>query len=258
MARKILLTGAAGTLGARLLPKLVAAGHDVRAVSRRPHGSGGDGAEWVVSDLRAGTGLDAAVARVQVIVHCASAQRGDLVAAGHLLEAARHAGSPHLVYISIVGVDRVPLGYYRTKLAVERLVVDSRLPFSILRATQFHDLVLRMFTLQHRLPLLLVPAGTSVQPVDAGEVADRLVQLAAAEPAGRVADLGGPEVLDGVDLARSYLRASGRHRPMVPVLVPGKTGRSYRAGMHLAPGHADGHITFEQFLAAKTSTALNP
>lgn len=252
MAGKTLVTGATGTLGRQLVPRLVAADRGVRALSRRAPSSDGDRVEWVVGDLRAGTGLERAVAGVDAIVHCATAQRGDVAAARQLLGAAAQAGSPHLVYISIVGVDRVPLGYYKSKLTVERLVADSGLPFTILRATQFHDLVLTMFSMQRRLPVLLVPARTSVQPVDAGEVAARLTELVTAEAAGRVADLGGPEIRDGVDVARCYLRAFGRRRRVLPVRVPGKIGRAYRDGGHLAPAHADGHLTFDQFLATKT------
>lgn len=254
VSTRVLLTGATGTLGRQLEPRLLAAGYQVGALSRRGPVSEAGGAEWLVGDLRAGTGLDAAVAGAEVILHCASAQRGDVTAARHLLAAAERARSPHVVYISIVGVDRVPLGYYKAKLAVERLLAGSGLPFTILRATQFHDLVLTMFSAQRRLPVLLVPARTDVQPVDAGEVAVRLTELAGAPPAGRVPDLGGPEILDGVDLAHRYLTAVGRHRRVLGVRVPGKTGRAYRDGGHLAPEHADGRITFDQFVATRTAT----
>jgi uncharacterized protein YbjT (DUF2867 family) len=177
----------------------------------------------VSGDLGRGEGIDAAVAVVDVIVHCASGLRGDVEAARHLLEAARRAGSPQLVYISIVGVDRTPLGYYRAKLAVERLVENSGLPWTILRATQFHDLLMRMFAAQRWLPVLLVPARTSFQPIDAGEVAARLAELATAAPAGRVADLGGPEIRTATGLAHYYLHAYSRHRPVLPVLIPARS-----------------------------------
>lgn len=245
----ILVTGATGTLGRRLVPRLLAGGHEVRALSRRPPPSGDDRVAWVTGDLRTGTGLMAALTGVDVVVNCASAQRGDVESARQLLDATARSGPPHLVHVSIVGVDRVPLPYYRSKLTVERLVEGSGQPHTILRATQFHDLVVTMFAAQHRLPALLVPARTSVQPVDAGDVADRLAELAAAGPAGRVADFGGPEVLDGVDLARRYLRAVGRRRPVLPVFVPGTIGRGYREGGHLAPDHTDGRLTFGRFLA---------
>jgi uncharacterized protein YbjT (DUF2867 family) len=253
LSATILVTGATGTLGRQLVPRLLAAGHQVRALSRHPNRPEAAGVEWLVADLRKGIGLAAAVSGSDVIVHCASAQRGDLQAARQLVDAARGAGTPHVVYISIVGVDRVPLGYYKTKLAVEQLLSESGLPLTILRATQFHDLVLTMFTAQRRLPVLMVPSRTSVQPVDAGEVAERLAELAGAQPAGRVDDFGGPEELDGVDLARRYLRAFGRRRLVLPVRIPGRTGAAYREGLHMVPAHRSGRITFDEFLATRGS-----
>ncbi|MEV8018522.1 NAD(P)H-binding protein [Streptomyces sp. NPDC086554] len=242
----ILVTGGTGTLGRPVVERLRAESHDVRVLSRR--------SQPYAVDLREGTGLDAAMAGVDVIVHCASSPRGgDERAARHLIEAARRAGVGHLVYISIVGVDRVPLGYYRTKLAVERLIEESGLGWTVLRTTQFHDLVLQVLESSAKLPVMLLPSGVSDQPVEVGEVADRLAQLAAAPPAGRVEDMGGPEVRTFPDLARAYLRASGKRRPLVPVRLAGKTYRAFRAGGHLAPERAVGKGTFEEFLAARAS-----
>lgn len=246
MSRRVLVTGATGTLGHEMVPRLTAAGHTVSALSRRQQEGGGVG--WFVGDLRTGAGVPAALAAAEVVVHCASDQRADRESAQRLLAAASAAGNPHIVYISIVGVDRIPLGYYRSKLAVEQLIARSGLPFTILRATQFHDLVLRVFEAQRRLPALLVPAGVEVQPIDAGEVADRLVELAGGDSVGRAPDMGGPEVRDVGDLARRFLESRGRHRPVLTVPLPGAVGRGYRSGAHLAPEHADGTITFEQYL----------
>jgi len=165
------------------------------------------------------------------------------------VEAARAAGIWHLVDISIVGVDRVPYRYYQTKLAAERLIQASGLPWTILSATQFHQLVLLVARGLARLPLVPVPAGTSFQPIDAAEVADRLTALATGSPAGRVPDLGGPQIRTASDLAGAYLQAAGRRRPVLAVHLPGAAFASYRQGGHLAPDHAVGHRTWEQFLA---------
>jgi uncharacterized protein YbjT (DUF2867 family) len=175
----------------------------------------------------------------------------DVAGTGRLLDAARRAGSPHLVYISIVGVDRVPFRYYRAKLEAERLVEGSRLPWTIQRTTQFHDLILRLLETLARAPVLLLPRGLRFQPVETREAAERLVALALGRPAGRAADLGGPQVLTIEELASSYLRAAGRHRPVVRVHVPGATARGFRAGGHLCPEHPDGTRTWAEFLAAR-------
>ncbi|QES40444.1 nucleoside-diphosphate sugar epimerase [Streptomyces venezuelae] len=244
----ILVTGGTGTLGRLVTERLRADGHEVRVLSRHT--------QPYAVDLREGTGLDAAVTGVDVVVHCATTVRGgDERAARNLIAAARKAGVAHLVYISIVGIDRVPLGYYKSKLAVERLIAESGLGWTVLRTTQFHDLVLRILEASARLPVMLLPGGVSDQPIEVGEVADRLAELAAAPPAGRVDDMGGPEVRTFPDLARAYLRASGKRRRVLPVPLAGRTYRAARAGGHLTPDRAVGKRTFEEYLAVRSGRA---
>ena len=108
-----------------------------------------------------------------------------------------------------MGIDRIPFGYYKSKLDVERQAESSGLPWTILRATQFHELLLRVLAAAARLPVMVLPAATSFQPVAAAEVAARLAELATGPPAGRVPDMGGPEVRGVDELARMYLEASG-------------------------------------------------
>jgi uncharacterized protein YbjT (DUF2867 family) len=252
----ILVTGGTGTLGRALVPRLSALGHDVRVLSRRPQPPPGSPAEahaWFTGDLRTGEGIDAAASGADVIVHCATSQRGDEGAAGNLIAAASRAGGAHIVYISIVGIDQVPMFYYKHKLATEKLISGSGLPWTILRATQFHDLILTFCQALARLPVMLVPT-VSVQPVDVREVAERLADLAGAPPAGRVPDLAGPQVRPMAALARSYLEDSGRRRALLPVRLPGATFAAIRRGGLLAPDRAVGHITFEEFLAERPGT----
>jgi uncharacterized protein YbjT (DUF2867 family) len=246
----ILVTGGTGTLGRIVVRRLIAADRTVRVLSRRPAPAEPGPADWVTGDLKTGGGLAAAVAGAGVIVHCATG-RGDVAAGRNLIAAARAAGSPHLVYISIVGVDRAPVGYYKSKFAMERQVEAAGLPWTILRATQFHELILRGCEALAHLPVLPVPAGTAFQPVAAAEVADRLAGLATGPAAGRVPDFGGPEVRAAAGLARGYLRARGRRRPVLPVRLPGAAFAGYRRGDHLAPDHAAGRVTFDQFLASR-------
>ena len=239
----ILVTGATGTLGTATVARLRAAGHDVRALSRRT------GPGLVTGDLLSGDGLAAALDGVGTVVHLATG-RDDVRATGNLLEAARVAGVEHLVLISIVGIDGIPLGYYRQKLEVERLVTGSGVAHTVLRATQFHTFVERLFTAQRWLPAVLAPAF-ALQPIAVEEVADRLVELAGASPAGRVPDIGGPVRASGPELAAAWARARGVRRPILPLRLPGATFAGYRAGHQLVDGPAYGAVTFEEHLAAR-------
>ncbi len=251
----ILVTGGTGVLGARVVRRLLEDGRPVRVLSRaprRPDSAVPGKAEWAVGDLVAGTGLDAALDGVGTVVHCASDARrwkNDLVAARHLFDAARAAGSPHTVYVSIVGIDRVPFGYYQAKLGVERLLEESGLPWTVLRATQFHDLLLAVAQQLVRLPVVPVPAGAVSQPVDVGDVADRVAALAVGPPAGHAPEIGGPKVWTVADMVRAVLRVSGRRRPVVEVPLPGKLLSAVRRGGLTTPDHADGRLGFDDFLA---------
>ncbi|MGW5877360.1 SDR family oxidoreductase [Nocardiopsis terrae] len=242
----ILVTGATGTLGTPVVEQLRQTDHEIHTLSRHP-GSLETTAHAV--DLRTGHGLDQALNGVDTVVHCATSPTGgDLRAATHLIRSARAAGVSHLVHVSIVGCDRIPLGYYRTKHTVEKALLASGLGVTVLRATQFHQLVRSICARAARLPAMPYP-DIDVQPVDAAEVALRLVRLAQEEPAGRVPDLGGPHVESFHDLARAYLDATHTQRRLWPLRLPGRVFAGYRSGAHLAPDRAVGRTTFAQFLA---------
>jgi uncharacterized protein YbjT (DUF2867 family) len=226
-------------------------------LSRRSR-EAGEGIEFVAGDLDTGEGIEAAVEGTETIVHCAGSNKGDEDKALNLVRAASRAGVRHLVYISVVGADRIPVvsgvdramfGYFASKLAAERVVADSGLPWTTLRATQFHDLILTVAQAMAKLPVIPVPAGFRFQPVDAGDVATRLVQLALGEPAGLVPDLGGPQAYTTADLLRGYLHVNHQRRLILPVWLPGQAARALQAGANLTPDHADGTRTWEDFLA---------
>lgn len=254
MTSPILVTGGTGTLGRLVVGRLREAGREVRVLTRRSRPAE-DGVEFMTGDLAMGVGLEPAVAGVGTIVHCASDKKGDAEATRNLVRAASSLpAAPHLVYISIVGVDRLSFKYARSKLDSERIVTDSGLPWTILRATQFYDMILSGVRQLAKLPVVPAPAGFEVQPIHPDEVAARLVELALGEPAGRAADLGGPEKYSFADLLRVYLRVRRRRRPVVPVWMPG-LGR-IRDGALLpehrtAPGLVVGRRTWEEFLAER-------
>jgi uncharacterized protein YbjT (DUF2867 family) len=252
MSESILVTGGTGVVGRHLVARLLeSAPDDVRVLTRSPRSDVPYTA--VRGDLATGAGLGDAVAGTRTIVHLASESRkrgADVEAARRLIDAARRSESGHLLFISIVGVGRHPYFYYQEKLEVERMIETSGVPYTILRTTQFHDFVLFLTQSLTRLPVVPIPTW-SVQPVDTEEVAERLAELALGEPSGRVADMGGPEILTVRDVVRAYLAASGQRRLLVPLPLPGKGSAATRRGVHLTPDHATGVRTYGDFLAER-------
>ena len=263
----ILVTGGTGTIGRLVVARLRDAGRSVRVLSRGQRSREvAPGVEYVTADLETGDGADAAVAGTEIVIHLAGSPKRDDIKTQHLVDAAKKAGVRHFVYISVVGADRIPVqsgldramfGYFAAKAAAEQIVAGSGLPWSTLRATQVHDAIFATVEGLAKLPLVPVPSGYRFQPVDAGEVADRLVEIAHGEPAGLVPDLGGPRAYAMIDLVRSYLRAAGKHRPIIGMPLPGKAAAAFRAGANLAPDRAVGRRTWEEFLGARLGSPID-
>jgi uncharacterized protein YbjT (DUF2867 family) len=239
-AMTILLTGGSGRLGRHVAETLRSRSVDHRILSRRV----GDG--HVVADLATGEGLAAALDGVGTVVHLATSRSKDIGHTRRLLDAM--TAHQHLVFISIVGVDRIPYGYYRDKVASEQAIEASGIPFTIIRVTQFHGFVNEVLEAQRRLPVTIV-LPVSAQTIHMPEVAERLADLATAAPAGRVADLGGPEQLTLREYARQWQAARGLKRPIWALRIPGKTVAAFAAGHHMPGLPGAGRVTYREYLA---------
>lgn len=262
---RTLLTGATGTLGEELRPRLREAGHDVVAASRSPPDDGGrpenfastaGDLEWASVDLVAGTGIEAAVEDIDVIVHAASNATGDheavdLHGTERLVEAAEAADVSNFCYVSIVGIDAIPYSYYEHKLGAERVVESSAVPSTIARATQFHEFVEEMLAMVAWLPVWPLPTRFRIQPIAAAEAADAVVEYATEDPSGRVPELGGPTVHTGRELAEAYRSARGLRRPIVRLPLPGGVAAAFRAGEATAPACAVGEQSWGAWLAER-------
>lgn len=251
----VLVTGAAGSLGRLVVHELTAAGHGVRALSHRSTIEA-PGVEARRGDLVSGEGLAAAVDGIDAVIDCATSptrpQRVDVQGTERLLRALESAApSAHLVYISIVGVDDHPYYYYRAKAAAERLIAGSSLPWTIQRATQFHELTVRFLAPFDRLPFALVLGGIRFQPMAAAEAARRLVELVAAGPSGRVPDISGPEVHRMEELGRSYRRAIGRPARVIGLPMVGRAAAAFKEERHILGEPRYGRQTWQQFLAER-------
>ena len=232
----ILVTGGTGILGRPTVDLLRASGHDVRILSRSTGG-----------DLTTGAGVAGALVGVDTLLHLAtSASTKDVAQTQRLLDAAVAAGVTHVVYISIVGVDVVPYSYYRAKFECEQVIERSGIPFTILRATQFHSFVAMVPRAQRRLPVIF-SINAPDQPIAVEEVAHRLVELVDAGPSGLVADIGGPEQLTVRSAIDTWQRAAGTRKPVWTIPLGGRMMRSMRAGAHMPglPGYGTG--TFAEY-----------
>ncbi|MBM7786224.1 SDR family oxidoreductase [Tenggerimyces flavus] len=249
---EILVTGGRGALGRHVVRRLTDAGQQVRLLSRRPRPADAPpGVTWLTGDQTDPDAMRAALVGVEAVVHCATnylRPREDLVGARVLAQAASHAGRPHVVCLGIVGSDRIPYSYYRAKVQVETILTESGLPVTVQRATQFHELFVLAARLLGRSPIVPVPAGFRAQPIAAVDVAERVAELAVGPALGRAPDLGGPVIHDMADLVKTALRRLGKRRLVVPIPLVGKIAHGFRAGYNLAPEHAEGRMTFEEFL----------
>lgn len=243
----VLVTGGSGTLGGHVTELLRAGGHEVRVLSRRP------GVGTHQGDLTTGVGVQAAADGAELVVHAASDTRrmgrDDEAQTRSLLDALGPA-TRHLLYVSIVGIDRIPFRYYRRKLVCEELVGTSPVPTTILRATQFHELLAFVLTTVERWPVAPRPAGFRFQTVAAGEVASRVAELVEGPPLGRAEDFGGPEVLELEAMMARWQAERHRPRRVVAVPVPGRVGQGFRRGDNTCPDHLDGRQTWGDFVAS--------
>lgn len=255
---RILITGGTGLLGPHLVRKARERGHGVRVLSRRSLGEGlpdlarDPEVEGVEGNLVTGEGLEAAVRGIDGVVHAASSPRDpgavDLEGTRRLVPALRDAGGPPVVYPSIVGVDRVPLKLYRVKLRVEEILLDSGLPVTVVRGTQFHGFLAGLLERIALLGVVGVPWATPLQPVAETEYAARLLDALQRPSRGRAPEIGGPEIRTAYELARSWLRRRGKRRLTVAIPLPGAAARAARQGGVTNPDRAVGRMRWEEWL----------
>jgi uncharacterized protein YbjT (DUF2867 family) len=253
---RVAVIGGTGGLGALVVAELAARGDAVRAVSRNapPDGALPAGAEHARADVVSGEGLAAALDGVEAVLDAANAspRHGRLLVEGtrRLLAAGAEAGVGHHLLISIVGCDRVPNGYYDAKVAQERALAGGAVPWSVLRATQFHTLVDGLFRATARRRVL--PRGRMLlQPVDAAVVARRLADALHGGPAGRLPAVAGPQVETLSALARAWRAQRGGALAPLPIPSVGRGFRAMAAGGLTDPRAAAGGPTFAQWLAAR-------
>ncbi|MDY0908679.1 SDR family oxidoreductase [Microbacterium sp. CFBP9034] len=243
---KIAIAGGTGTVGRHTVEAVRSAGHEPVVLARSTG-----------IDLVTGDGLEAALEGVDAALDVANlatlsaddATRFFTTASGNLVAAAGRAGVRHVVLLSIVGIDRMPHQYYAGKLAQERVVEASAVPWTILRATQFHEFAGQLFGQAKIGPLHVAPRAR-VQPIAAREVGEHLVALATGDAQGRARDLAGPREEKLEEMVRAFARRAGVRGWIPAIPAPGPQMKAMRAGLAL-PGvdAVTGVETFAQWLA---------
>ncbi len=244
-AGRIAVAGGTGTVGRHVAAIAAARGHEVVVLSRRTG-----------VDLVSGSGLQDALSGVTAVIDVSSlpTQRAEEsrlffgTVTRQLLAAEHHAGVGHHVALSVVGAATVPTGHYAGKVLQERLVASSPVPWTLLRATQFHEFAAQVLDAVRLGPVSVVPTMVC-RPVAAVEVAQRLVELAERTPARHARDLGGPRTESLPAMVRAYARRTRRRGVVLAVPLPGPLGRAMRNGTLLTGPDADqGAQTFHQWL----------
>ncbi len=251
----ILVTGGTGQLGAPTVLRLREAGHRVRVLSRKADGADPD---LVRGDLATGEGIAAALDGVRTVVHLVQGGLKEDELTERLATEAARAGVAHLLYISIVGIDRnQALAYYAAKLRAEQAIQTSGVPHTILRATQFHSFVARIVDGQRRWPIAFLP-NLVFQPIAIEEVVTRLVELVDAGPQGMAEDVAGPEQLTLDRIAHLWYQAHRRDKRVLRLPAPGAAMRNYARGTQLGTLPGYGRQTFAEYAqiqAARTAQA---
>lgn len=193
---------------------------------------------------------------IDVVVHAASdpkhTEAVDVEGTRKFIAAAREARIRHLIYVSIVGIDRIPFPYYQGKLAAEKVIAESGLSFTILRATQFHSFIDFLLNAANRFPFVLpLPTGFHVQSVATEEVADRLLRAIHQGPHGMLRDFAGPEAMTLGRAASEWKAARHLGKVIIPVPVPGSVASAFRRAYNTAPGGELGKMTWKSWLSSK-------
>ncbi|MCF6404861.1 NAD(P)H-binding protein [Chitinophaga filiformis] len=255
MKQNILITGGTGTLGKQIAQQLIGKKYAPVILTSRENAVVEEGAIAAFGNLALGTGLQEAAANADVIIHCASNPRNsaevDIQGTEHLLASIPSDRSPHIIYISICGVDQSSYVYYQNKYATEKLIEKSRFPYTIIRITQFHDFILHRILVpgsNERESVIELPDNMSFQPIDIRDAAAYIVKCVEDKPERTCVTLGGPEIFSIRELANTYLTRAGKKYAIRDTAVQNDFYNIFRSGINLTPENRAGTITWAKFL----------
>jgi uncharacterized protein YbjT (DUF2867 family) len=250
---KILVTGSTGQLGSALLNQLEGSDYKIKITSRRKPEILGD-FEWIYSDLLSGEGIEEVVKDVDVIIHAATSptknsKEFEVIGFKNFLSELKHI--KHFIYPSIVGVEEVPFKYYKLKYEAEELLKNSSIPYTIVRATQFHGFVENLFLSKTYFKRYIIPGNVKGQPVSVDEYAQHLIEFINKGPQGRTEDFGGPAIMTLRELAELKIKINNETNKVFSFSLPGKLYKSFYNGKNTNSLQKVGRITFQEYLSNK-------
>ena len=255
MKQTILVTGGTGTLGKQIVKQLIDKEYTPIVLTSKENAIIEKGAIPAVGNLALNTGLKEASLHADIIIHCASNPRNsaevDIQGTANLLASIPSHRSPHIIYISICGVDKSNYAYYGNKLTTEKLIAASGFPYTILRITQFYDFILhRMLIpgLHEQESFIELPDNTSFQPIDIRDVAIYIADRIDEKPQGAYVTIGGPEIFTIQQLATTYLEYTGKEYAIRESSAQSDFLNIFRSGINLTPENKTGAITWSTYL----------
>lgn len=252
---QILLTGGTGTLGREIIKQLLSKNYVVSVISSNNKPDLPEQIKVIHADLTKKESIPADIKNATVIIHSASnpanAQSVDLEGTRNLLAAIDKGHTKHFIYVSIAGVDKSSYPYYQVKREVEKMIQASAIPFTILRATQFHDFVLhRMIRPFDSGPgsVLKIPKGLQFQSIDKKEVVYKILDLIADDALCEIVTIGGPKVQTLEEMAQIYLDVLDRKDNIEAEKMESERLAMLSSGINLCPDHTYGGISWRQFI----------
>ena len=264
---KVLVIGGSGVLGSAVVNELqknqanflTGSRHQIKTDAYSTVNRATD-IPWQQVDLITSEGLSASLVGVDTVMHLASGQGKigqepfEVAITRNLLKAVRQSDVTHLIHVSIVGVDKIPYAYYKAKFDTEASIRESQVPYTILRATQFHDFVEFGLSKLLSLPIGFVPKKLRLQPIDLDAVVQKLYQIAEAGSQNTILNLGGPEVYELGTLAKIWMQYRRMSKPIIPIPILGSLMHSIAQGNATCPEKAIGSKTWEDYLAERYGT----
>lgn len=253
--KKLLITGGSGTLGSSIIKLAIESGrYDVSTISTDPEKHNfPTSCEVFKCDLVTGEGLKNALFGVHFVIHCASnvfdTQRVDYDGTANLLKALDEETIENVIYVSIVGIDNSTYPYYMAKRQVEQLIANSGVPYSILRATQFHEFVLafikRLNATDHEMK---VPRGLKFQSIAVSDLSEILLRMITSKPTGEVTSVGGLEITNFETMVNKYLYEIKGRQQIIMVDPSEPREVIFSMGKNVVTESMYGKITWASFL----------